>query len=96
MLSTLGETSVSHTVFGPACYAHAVGNSDLFQSIRIQGVSSEVQLEAFIREDEEGVQLLSDCNGINCEESCPQIELSVEATICISKRVYAILMKKEL
>ena len=93
MLSTVSEVSESpdgHVVFGPTCYSHAVANSHLFQSIRIQGISSEEQLEEFVL-GEEGVkgrqQLISECDGINCEESCPKTPLSIEATVCIANQM---------
>ena len=87
MLSTVGNTSDTgrHVVFGPACYAHAVGTTDLFQSVRIGGINSEDQLEAFVF-DGARLDLVSDCDGINCEASCPQVELSPEATVCIARK----------
>ena len=67
--------SDSQVVFAPACYRHGDQSTSVFQSIKVDGVSAEDQLLKFIFDDVRESHI-SVCDGVNCEPTCPAVEVS--------------------
>ena len=49
-------------------------------------VTAQKQLLAWLN-DSTKLEGISICNGVNCEQSCPHVDISEEATGCIAKHL---------
>lgn len=67
-----------HLVYGAACYRHGVLMSPEWRQLRVAGISPEEQLLAWLEHDIR-TQVRSSCAGVNCQETCPQVEIGVNA-----------------
>ena len=61
-----------HVVFAPTCYAHGILTNPSFQSINIDGLNAEEQLNLFINNNVRHNEK-SSCEQVNCEGSCDTI-----------------------
>lgn len=78
MLSTidsLASVTSPHVVFAPACYFHGINTEPLWNQISIDGITAQEQLVDWLFDNHEKVSAISDCSGVNCQETCPAIEL---------------------
>lgn len=71
--------SDSQVVFAPACYRHGDQSTSVFQSITVDGVSAEDQLLRMVVDDVRENHI-SSCEGVNCEQTCPAVEVSENCT----------------
>ena len=88
-LKELSGADSPHIVFGPACYHHGMLKSSQFWShVSVNGgnVTAQSQLLAWLN----SVKLdgISNCNGVNCEASCPYVDISEDATECLKNNPY--------
>ena len=67
------QNSTQHVVFAPTCYDHGILTSPTFQSINIDGLTAEEQLNLFINDNVRRNQK-SSCEQVNCEGSCDSID----------------------
>ena len=77
MLNTIEELiqTEKHVVFAPACYAHGFVSSESFYDIEINEVSAWNQLEKFMASfGAERIHMMSTCDGVNCQDTCKDIE----------------------
>jgi len=77
------EQNVKHVVFAPACYLHGLMTQKVFQNIKVDGISAQDQLISWL-EDGERRRAVSYCEGVNCQPSCPEIEIGPQSW-CIDK-----------
>jgi len=82
MLTTVADIweNENHVVFAPACYHHCLLMEDSFNSIKVDDVSAQDQLMAWI-EDSKRLRAVSTCNGVNCQSTCPELEVG-DHTFC--------------
>ena len=76
-------------MFGPACYHHGMLKSPTFwNNVTVNGndVTAQKQLLAWLNNSTK-LEGISICNGVNCEQSCPRVDVSEEATGCIAKHL---------
>ena len=74
-------------MFGPACYHHGMLESPRYwNDVTVNGndVTAQKQLLAWLNNSTK-LEGISNCNGVNCEQSCPHVDISEEATSCIAK-----------
>ena len=74
-----------HVVFAPTCYQHGMLTSSKFWSeVTVNGgsVTAQSQLLAWLN-DSEKLDGVSTCDGVNCEEACPHVNISDEARACL-------------
>jgi hypothetical protein len=63
-------SSSRHVVFAPACYRHGLSEEAAFDTLAVDGITAQGQLEAFVIASERK-NAVSGCLGVNCEETCP-------------------------
>ena len=76
-------------MFGPACYHHGMLESPRYwNDVTVNGndVTAQKQLLAWLNNSTK-LEGISTCNGVNCEQSCPHVDVSEEATGCIGKHL---------
>ena len=76
-------------MFGPACYHHGMLESPRYwNNVTVNGndVTAQKQLLAWLNNSTK-LEGISTCNGVNCEQSCPHVDVSEEATGCITKKL---------
>ena len=81
----LSSADSPHVVFAPACYQHGMLTSSKFwNEVTVNGenVTAQSQLLAWLS-DSEKLDGVSTCDGVNCEEACPDVDISDEARACI-------------
>ena len=72
-IGRLNDPSSPHAVFAPACFKHGMNLTPLFQSVQINGISAQDQLIAWLYEEDK-ITAISLCDGLNCEETCPEMD----------------------
>jgi len=75
-----------HVVFAPACYRHGLLTQKEFSSIKVDGISAEDQLISWL-EEEVRLKAESFCEGVNCEPTCPSIEMG-DHSWCIDAHIF--------
>ena len=72
-------------MFGPACYHHGMLTSSQYWSqVTVNGgsLTAQSQLLAWL-DDSEILDGVSTCDGVNCEDGCPSVDISDDARKCI-------------
>ena len=74
-----------HIVFAPTCYQHGMlTDSKFWNEVTVNGgnVTAQSQMLAWL-EDSEILDGVSTCDGVNCDEACPPVDISDDAQACI-------------
>ena len=83
-IQELSSNESPHVVFGPSCYHHGLLESTQYwNKVTVNGgnVTAQSQLLSWLKSERlDGVSV---CNGVNCEKSCPHVDISNAATECI-------------
>lgn len=81
MEETVKRLTEKHLVFAPACYDHGLVESSRYIDIQIDGISAWNQLSNYFSNSTDKRSWLSTCQGVNCQETCRQIQTGDE-TYC--------------
>ena len=84
-LQELSSDDSPHLVFSPTCYHHCmVESSKFWNEVTVNGgsVTAQSQLLAWL-DNSEKLDGVSTCDGVNCDEACPPVDISNEARSCI-------------
>ena len=68
----------SLVAFGAASYRHGIMMSSLWNEVRVDGVSAQDQLLSWIN-DGVRTEVMSTCDGVNCQDTCPYIDIGDNA-----------------
>ena len=79
MEATINELSeAGHVAYGPGCYRHGILMSSQWTDVKVEGVSAQDQLLAWIN-DNVTTRVVSTCQGVNCQETCPHVTIGEDA-----------------
>ena len=81
MLRTMEEvwSSDRHVVFGASCYRHGILMNKEWTDVKVDNVSAQEQLLTWVNDDIRSIKV-SWCTGVNCQDSCPSVDTSEDAS----------------